>query len=70
MVSGYSQGMLKTFLESGSFEDEEVQEEIVGEIGDDGEVVVDVVKKQKLDPVGVVHKATSHKAYDMLQVVD
>jgi hypothetical protein len=34
MVSGYSQGMLKAFLESGEFEDEEETEvELVGEDG-------------------------------------
>lgn len=81
LVSGYSQGILKVFLEGGSF-DEEVVEEEEGEegeeneegmvnIGKDGEVVVDPVKKkQKLDPLGVVRKAVGHRAYSMLLVVD
>lgn len=72
MVSGYSQGMLKVFLDNGSFEDEEGEEEIVEKEADDGEVVVvdKVHKRQKLDPLAVVRKAINHKAYDMLRVVD
>lgn len=70
LVSGYSQGMLKVFLEGGSFEDDDEEGEIVERIGEDGEVVVDKVKKQKLDPMSLVQKAISHQAYDMLRVVD
>ncbi|KUI65176.1 hypothetical protein VM1G_00608 [Cytospora mali] len=70
LVSGYSQGMLKVFLENGSFEDENAEEEIVEEIGDDDEVVVEKRKKQKLDPLAVVKRAIGHPAYRMLQVVD
>lgn len=77
LVSGYSQGMLKVFLDSGApgDEDEEAQveaeEEIVEKIGDDGEVVVvEKVKRRKLDPMSLVKKAIGHKAYNMLRVVD
>lgn len=70
MVSGYSQGMLKVFLDSGSFEDEDAEEEIVEKIGDDGEVIVEKKKRQKLDPISVVKRAIGHPAYKMLRVVD
>lgn len=70
LVSGYSQGMLKVFLDSGSFEDEDAEEEIVEKVGDDGEVVVEKTKRQKLDPMSVVKKAIGHPAYRMLRVVD
>lgn len=71
IVSGYSQGMLKVFLDGGSFEDEGGEEEIVEKEADDGEVVViNKVKRQKLDPLAVVKKAIGHKAYSMLRVVD
>ncbi|KAF1814267.1 hypothetical protein P152DRAFT_393471 [Eremomyces bilateralis CBS 781.70] len=71
LVSGYSQGMLKVFLDGGGFEgeDDEIVEEVVK--GEDGEDVVTVKKvKPKLDPLKVVKKAVSHKAYSMLRVVD
>ncbi|CAN8096966.1 unnamed protein product [Discula destructiva] len=72
IVSGYSQGMLKMFLENGSFEDgdEDAGEQIVEAIGADGAVVLDKAKKQKLDPLSVVKKAISHRSYDMLWVID
>lgn len=70
LVSGYSQGMLKVFLDSGSFEDEDAEEEIVEKIGDDGEVIVEKKKRQKLDPISVLKKAIGHPAYNMLRVVD
>lgn len=71
LVSGYSQGMLKVFLDGGSFEDAVEEEEVVDVAGEDGEVVVDMVKKrQKLDPLSVVRKAVGHRAYEMLRVVD
>ncbi|KAI0571018.1 DUF2828 domain-containing protein [Pyrenophora tritici-repentis] len=68
LVSGYSQGMLKVFLESGAFEDEEFVEEVEVE-GDDGIMEVRKVQK-KIDPITIVKKATDHKAYSMLEVVD
>lgn len=71
IVSGYSQGMLKVFLDSGSYAGEDDEEEEVFEtVGDDGEVIVEKRKKQKLDPVGILEKAIGHPAYKMLQAVD
>lgn len=74
LVSGYSQGMLKVFLDSGSFEDDGAEDEIVEvveSVGDGGEVVVvEKAKKQKLDPMSIVRKAIGHRAYSMLRVVD
>jgi hypothetical protein len=68
MVSGYSQGMLKVFMDKGMFEDDE-EEVVTEEKTEDG--VVEVVKRTaKLDPVGLMRKAIGHKAYDMLEVVD
>ncbi|KAK3990424.1 hypothetical protein QBC44DRAFT_325139 [Cladorrhinum sp. PSN332] len=78
LVSGYSQAMLKVFMDKGLFDDEDEKEEDVemkeeegAEDGDDGEEAVLVEKKkQKKDPLTTVKKAISHKAYEMLQVVD
>jgi hypothetical protein len=67
LVSGYSQGMLRAFLESGAFDEEEIAEEEVK--GEDGVVEVTKVKKA-IDPLTVVQKAISHQAYSMLKVVD
>jgi hypothetical protein len=66
LVSGYSQGMLKAFLEEGVFGDEEEVE-----MEDDENGVVDVRKKKvKADPLSVIMKAVGGKAYAMLEVVD
>ncbi|KAF2501861.1 hypothetical protein BU16DRAFT_449862 [Lophium mytilinum] len=74
LVSGYSQGQMKMFLENGQFEDEEVEEEVVTQDikGEDADDVVDVkkTKKVKMDPLLIVKKAISHTAYSMLKVVD
>lgn len=79
LVSGYSQGMLKVFLEGGTFEEgweeeEEEEEEIVERAGEEEEeeivVVEKVKKKQKMDPLSVMSKAVDHRAYGMLRVVD
>ena len=69
MVSGYSQGMLKMFLDNGTFDEEEEGE--IEEVTKDEEGVLSVktVKKQP-DPMSGVWKAIGHKAYDMLKVVD
>ncbi|KAF2658561.1 hypothetical protein K491DRAFT_690078 [Lophiostoma macrostomum CBS 122681] len=67
LVSGYSQGMLKTFLDGGGFEDTG-EEEVVEEDGEEG--IVEVKVKQKMDSMTVVRKAVSHKAYSMLEVLD
>lgn len=70
LVSGYSQGQLKMFLENGQFDDPE-EEEIVTEKEDGDEVVIEKEKKkQKRDPLTQVKKAISHDAYRMLKVVD
>jgi hypothetical protein len=74
LVSGYSQGMMKMFLDGGLFEDE-IEEEVVEEQGSDGEddkdtVAVHLEKKVKKDPLATVRKAISHPAYAMLKVVD
>ncbi|KAF4967110.1 hypothetical protein FZEAL_10575 [Fusarium zealandicum] len=66
LVSGYSQGMLKVFLDGGSYEDPE-EEEVVIERDKDGKVKE---KKVKMDPIKLVKRAIGHKAYDVLKVVD
>ncbi|KAK0740373.1 hypothetical protein B0T18DRAFT_440079 [Schizothecium vesticola] len=71
MVSSYSQGMLKVFLDDGLFEKEEA--EVVETVveGEDGDELMELaVKKPKLDPLATVKKAISPKTYAMLKVVD
>ncbi|KAF2432194.1 hypothetical protein EJ08DRAFT_585813 [Tothia fuscella] len=80
LVSGYSQGQMKMFLDGGKFEDLGVEEEVQDEVltddeedaveGGSGVVGVKVVKKQKVDPISIIKKAISHPAYQMLKVVD
>ncbi|RFU80516.1 hypothetical protein TARUN_1727 [Trichoderma arundinaceum] len=94
LVSGYSQGMLKVFLENGSFEEEEEEEEEQAEVKEEEEkeekeetkekatedadeaneeevpVQKEPTKKAKTNPLTLVKKAISHKAYDMLEVLD
>ena len=74
LVSGYSQGMLKVFLDGGGFdeEEEEEEEEVVVTKTEDGDVTTETVKKKrtKTDPLRTVKRAVGHKAYDMLQVLD
>ncbi|RWA07351.1 hypothetical protein EKO27_g7754 [Xylaria grammica] len=75
MVSGYSQAMLKLFLDGGSFDDpaSEDDEGDVETTEEDGAVVVESkarAKKRKLDPMSMVKKAISHKSYDPLVVMD
>jgi hypothetical protein len=65
LVSGYSQGMLRAFLEEGVF----VDEESVEMEDEDGVVQVSKVKA-KVDPLSVVRKAVGGRAYEMLEVVD
>jgi hypothetical protein len=67
LVSGYSQGLLKVFLEGGGFEEED--EEVVVEKDEEGNVT-QKTKKVKMTPIKIVQKAISHKAYEMLKVVD
>ncbi|KAI0018664.1 hypothetical protein F4780DRAFT_508436 [Xylariomycetidae sp. FL0641] len=79
LVSGYSQGMLKVFLDNGTFEYSEEEEEedpepetIEGDEEDEDAVVVNAppTKKAKKDPMTTLRKAIGHKAYDPLVVVD
>ena len=70
LVSGYSQGQLKMFLENGSLDDgPEPDGEIVSKDDEDdaGQVIV---TKKKQDSLAVVKKAIGHEAYRMLKVVD
>ncbi|KAI6882660.1 hypothetical protein KC360_g5358 [Hortaea werneckii] len=67
LVSGYSQGQMKMFLDNGQFEDP--GDEVTEMENEDGEVVVGKVKA-KQDPIATVRKAISHPAYRMLKVVD
>ena len=66
LVGGYSQGMMKMFLEGGTFEEEEDDVEM-DEDGKDGMVEV---KKKKTTPMDGMWKAIGHRAYGMLRVVD
>ncbi|CAG7563896.1 unnamed protein product [Fusarium equiseti] len=69
LVSGYSQGLLKVFLDGGGFEEEEEEEEVVVEKDEEGNVT-QKTKKVKMTPLKIVQKAISHPAYEMLKVVD
>ncbi|TKA75535.1 hypothetical protein B0A55_03523 [Friedmanniomyces simplex] len=68
LVSGYSQGQLRSFLDNGQFE--EPEEEVTEQDGEEGDEVVVQKVKAKQDPLAVVRKAISHDAYRMLKVVD
>ncbi|KAH7078711.1 hypothetical protein BKA63DRAFT_531534 [Paraphoma chrysanthemicola] len=70
LVSGYSQGMLKAFLETGALvEEEEITEEVLeGEAEDDLTEVKKV--KKKIEPITVVRKAVEHESYAMLKILD
>lgn len=71
LVSGYSQGTLKVFLDGAGFEDhEEAEIEETEEMNSDGDVTVKVMEKQKMDLLSTVHKAISHDAYKKLKVMD
>ncbi|KAK1241255.1 hypothetical protein MKX08_001229 [Trichoderma sp. CBMAI-0020] len=76
LVSGYSQGMLKVFMDNGMFDEEEEEEE---EEDDDFEKMdvegneekpEKVAKKKEINPLMLVSKAVSHKGYAMLEVLD
>jgi hypothetical protein len=69
LVSGYSQGMLRAFLEGGAFEhEEELVEEPVGGWGEGRNGMTEI--KMPADPLSFVKKAVELKAYSMLEVVD
>ena len=70
LVSGYSQGQLKMFLENGHFDEpEEEVKEKAGE-GEDADAMVVTKDKKKMEPLAMVMKAISHRSYAMLRVVD
>ena len=71
LVSGYSQAMLKMFLDEGTFveEGEEEMEEV--RVAEDGSVKTRTVKKQQeKNPMDGLWKAIGHKSYDVLKVYD
>lgn len=70
LVSGYSQAMLRMYLDKNGFDrpEEEISETVVAD--EDGEETVEVSKKAKTDPLATVMRAVSHDAYKMLKVVD
>ncbi|KAI0554618.1 hypothetical protein F4679DRAFT_579645 [Xylaria curta] len=75
MVSGYSQAMLKVFLDNGTFDDpdNEDEEENLKTTEEEDAVIVDSeapAKKRKIDPMSTVKKAIGHESYDPLVVVD
>lgn len=69
LVTGYSQGMLKVFLEGGGFEEDKEEDKVIVTKNEDG-TVTETVEKGKTDPLKTVKKAVGHQAYDMLQVLD
>ncbi|PON27182.1 hypothetical protein TGAM01_v204131 [Trichoderma gamsii] len=78
LVSGYSQGMLKVFMDNGMFDEEEEEEEEeeddfekMDEEGNEEKKPEKVAKKkEKINPLSMVKKAISHKGYAMLEVLD
>ncbi|KAI9856411.1 MAG: hypothetical protein M1824_005449 [Vezdaea acicularis] len=76
LVSGYSQGMLKVFLDGGDFGSAEEEEEEVtvetgkSEEGDDDDMEVITKKTKADDPEAVMKKALDHPSYVGLKVVD
>jgi len=73
LVSGYSQAMMKIFLNGGQFEDAEEDEEVAdAEIygGEEGMTAVTKTKKTKIGPPSTVKKANSHMTFLMLELVD
>ncbi|KAI8624952.1 hypothetical protein F5Y19DRAFT_277957 [Xylariaceae sp. FL1651] len=74
IVSGYSQAMLKVFLDNGSFDKPDDDDEAEMKTTEDGDtVLVDAepsVKKRKIDPMNMMKKTIGHQAYDPLKVLD
>ncbi|KAK5988550.1 hypothetical protein PT974_10034 [Cladobotryum mycophilum] len=70
LVSGYSQGMLKVFLDNGGFDEEDEEEGEEDNSNEKGVAEGSTKTKAKKDPLATVKKAISHKAYDVLKVVD
>ncbi|EFW99928.1 hypothetical protein CMQ_246 [Grosmannia clavigera kw1407] len=72
LVSGYSQAMLKVFLDGGSYETAEDDEDKgLVQVQADGDGAVEVERhKEQMTPAKLANKAISHKAYAMLKVMD
>ncbi|KAL6904169.1 hypothetical protein GGI43DRAFT_399771 [Trichoderma evansii] len=76
LVGGYSQAMLKMFMEDGMFDEEDEDEDEEDKEEDDeggkeeSSEKVSKKKKEKINPLGMVKKAISHKGYAMLEVLD
>jgi hypothetical protein len=77
LVSGYSQGQMKMFLDGAGFDGGEEEEIMDNEMEDvdavgglDGRAVEVTKEKAKVDPMSAVKKALSHHAYGILKVVD
>ncbi|KAL5594665.1 hypothetical protein BROUX41_001581 [Berkeleyomyces rouxiae] len=72
MLSGFSQAMLKVFLEGNSFGQAALGEELVKvEVNAEGDVVVqDGEATEEMTPTKLMEKAISHRAFDMLRVID
>lgn len=67
LVSGYSQGMLRAFLETGALEG---TEEIIEQAIDGYDGMMEVKRVTNIDPLMVVKKSVEHDAYSMLKVLD
>lgn len=67
LVSGYSQAMLKVFMDGGDVARDKDADELV-EISKDGEVVKRT--QEETSPLSIVKKAIGHEAYRMLKVWD
>ncbi len=70
LVSGYSQAMLKVFLDDGVFEEPDDEEDLVEVEMEDSDSEPTVKKVKKFDPLSTVKKAIGHRSYEMLKVID
>lgn len=74
LVSGFSQGMLKVFLDGGSLRETTTEDEesiaMQDEEGDSDAVVVKTGQPSKMTPRSLLEKAIGHLAYRMLAVYD
>jgi hypothetical protein len=67
LVSGYSQALLKVFMEGGGFVDPDADEEMVM-VGEDGETTHKA--HRTYDPLDRAKQAVGHKSYDVLEILD
>jgi hypothetical protein len=72
LVSGYSQGQMKMFLDGEGFEETEDEKISTKDMGEEGEKdFVEVTREEKqIDSIKAVEKAISHPAYSMIKVLD